>query len=623
MGSKLLRFVAVLVPAACVAQTPADQAAANRAYEALRAKDYDSAIASFKQAIDQGNEAPQRAGLRKDLAYTLLKTGETEAARDQFAEAIRIDPKDDQASLEYAFLCYETRQPALARRIFDRLRKAPDAAADVKKTAAEAFENVDRPLREGIERWSQALQLAPDNFSAQEELARLAEKRDDLALASEHYLRAWRLKADRRDLLIDLARVWRATNREEDAANANAALIAAWRGGTPRVSEEARDLLPARYPFLSEFEKALALDPGNLQLLRDVAYQKGEPGPAVAQVAAPVLEARPQEARPAEDAKTLGVRSLEKGYLADALKYLQLAHEADPQDFEVMLKLGWTFNMLKDDETALRWFDRARHSPDAAVAEEAAHAYRNLAPSQELFRTTFWAFPIYSSRWEDLFGYAQVKTELRLRRMPFLHPYLSVRLLGDVRGEVNAAFGPEYLSERSIVFAGGLATQPWHGVTSWFEAGEALIYEETPVERRRSMPDYRGGVSYARGFGNLLTKGSHGMFAETNADGVFISRFSDDSILYSQSRAGYTLRSAETGGLHAQVLWNVNLTADAKRQYWANYVETGPGVRFRFENSPFLFSVSLLRGAYLVNQDNPRRPNYTELRVGVWYAFTR
>src|ERR1700677_1908123 len=121
MGSKVLRYVlAALVPAVGIAQTPADQAAANQAYDALRAKDYDRAIASFKQAIDQGGETPQRADLRKDLAYTLLKTGETEAARDQFAEAIRIDPKDDQASLEYAFLCYETRQPVLARRIFDR-----------------------------------------------------------------------------------------------------------------------------------------------------------------------------------------------------------------------------------------------------------------------------------------------------------------------------------------------------------------------------------------------------------------------------------------------------------------------------------------------------------------------
>src|SRR5205809_3852866 len=40
----------------------------------------------FLRAIDG---APDWASIRKDLAYTYLKIGETEAARDQFAEADR------------------------------------------------------------------------------------------------------------------------------------------------------------------------------------------------------------------------------------------------------------------------------------------------------------------------------------------------------------------------------------------------------------------------------------------------------------------------------------------------------------------------------------------------------
>jgi tetratricopeptide (TPR) repeat protein len=614
MGNRHLRLALWLaVSGSALAQLgPADQA-----YDALRAKDYDRAIAGFRQALAL---TPENAAVRKDLAYTLLKIGDTEAARGQFAEVLRADPQASQIALEYAYLCYETGQQAEARRTFERLKTSGNA------DAAKAFENVDRPLREGIARWQAALEIDPDNFSAQEELAKLAMLRDDPALAAEHYERAWRLKTDRRDLLLELGRAWANIDRAEDAS---AAWIAAWRGGTPRVSEQALALLPARYPYLAEFQRALALDPGNLQLQRDVAFQTGEPAPASPSLGSARLDStaglqtRTDDAHAINDAKTLGLRSFEKGYLADALKYLELAKEADPGDYEVMLKLGWTFNMLKDDETALHWFDLARRSPDPAIAEEAGKAYRNLAPSLERFRTTFWVFPLYSSRWQDLFGYAQVKTEMRLPGVPFLRPYLSVRFLGDVRGEENAAFGPQYLSERSVIFAGGLATRSWRGLTGWFEAGEALIYHETPTERRRFMPDYRGGFSYAKGFGNLLTKGSHGLFAETNLDGIFISRFSDDSLLYSQNRAGYTLRSAETGGFHTQILWNANATADAQRQYWANYVETGPGVRFRFDNSPFLFSVSLLRGAYLFNEYNPRRPNYTEVRVGIWYAFTR
>jgi Tfp pilus assembly protein PilF len=182
-------------------QTTVDPAYAelDKAYQALRTKEYDRAIAGFERAIAL---APDRPSVRKDLAYTLLKVGETTSARDQFAEAMHLDPGDDQVALEYAFLCYETHQEATARRIFDRYRKSS-------ATAAQAFENIDRPLREGIDRWKQALAVSPDNFSGHQELARLAEQRDEFPLAAEHYERAWRLRSDHRELLLDLGRVAR------------------------------------------------------------------------------------------------------------------------------------------------------------------------------------------------------------------------------------------------------------------------------------------------------------------------------------------------------------------------------------------------------------------------------
>ncbi len=602
-------------PATAQALDPAF-APLNAAYQALRANDYDRAIYAFRQAIAI---APDRPAVRQDLAYTLLKTGDPEAARDQFAEAMRLDPHNEQIALEYAFLCYETKEPVTARRIFARLAEAGNL------TAKEAFENVDRPLREGIARWQQAIAQAPANFSAHEELARLAEQRDELPLAAEHFEKAWRLRPDRRDLLLDLSRVWKQMGREEDSI---AALVAAWRGGSPRVSEQARALLPARYPYLSEFERALALDPANSQLQSDVAFQRRTTAPAEPQRLKTRSDDTPAPAGGGA-VRELGLKSFEKGYLADALRYLQVAVEADPQDSEVMLKLAWTYNMLKDDRDALRWFELARESADPAVAEEASRAYRNLAPSFARFRTTLWAYPIFSTRWNDLFGYAQMKSEVRLGSLP-LRPYLSVRFIGDVRGVVKTTFVEQYLSERSTIFAAGLASAPLHGpwgtLTSWFEAGEALFYRQSPGNLGWLKPDYRGGISYRKGFGHLLAAGSHGKFAETNEDGIFVSRFGNDSLLYSQSRAGYTFRETEFfGGFHAQALWNANVTADAQRQYWANFAEMGPGVRFRFESSPasLTFSVSLLRGAYLINDYNPRRPNYNEVRVGIAYALTK
>jgi Tfp pilus assembly protein PilF len=566
-----------------------------KAFEALRARNYDVAIDSFERAIAA---APQRADIRKNLAYALLKIGETEAARDQFAEAMRLDSTDQHVALEYAFLCYETKQQAIARRVFDRLRRTGD------KTAEDAFQNIDKPLAEGIARWTAALAMSPDNFSAHEELARLAEQRDDLSLAAEHYERAWRLKPSERSLLLDLGRVWKAQGRQEDAMSA---LLAASRGAQPRVAEKARELLPSRYPYVYEFQNAIKIDSSNADLRRELADL------LVAMNHRPVLGEAPARI---ENAKTMAEKSLKAGYLNDALRYLLAAQEADPQDFEVMLKLGWTYNMLHDDRDAIRWFDLASQSEDPGIALEAAKAYKNLKPQFQRFRFTVWAFPFYSSRWRDAFGYGQVKEEMKLGGLP-LRVYLGARFIGDTRGTI----GTEYLSESSIIFEVGLSTAAWRGLSGWAEAGESVKYVSGAA-----IPDYRGGLSYAKGFGHMMG-GLKGWFAESNDDGVYVSRFQNDMLLYSQNRTGYTFASAEDllGGFQAQLYWNYNLTTDRLKQYWANYVETGPGIRFKSAVLPkgMLFSVNFLRGVYLANEDNPRRPNFFDLRAGFWYAFTR
>ena len=213
------------------------------AYDTLRAKEYDQAVAAFQQAIKL---APLRPSIHKDLGYTLLKIGENEAARDQFAEAMRLDPADQHVALEYAFLCFETKEQTEARRIFERIRKTGDA------TAEQAFQNIDLPLATGIARWRKALETSPDNFSAHRELATLAEQRGELELAAEHYEKAWKLKPEERSLMLDLGRVWKLLGRDEEASYV---LLAASRGGQPRVAEKARELLPARYPYVYEFEK--------------------------------------------------------------------------------------------------------------------------------------------------------------------------------------------------------------------------------------------------------------------------------------------------------------------------------------------------------------------------------
>ena len=637
------------------AQLPGD-AELNAAYKARAQKDYDAAIQLFRKGLAA---QPANAGAHKDLAYTLLQAGENADARDEFEAALKLNPGDETAALEYAFLAYETKKPIEARRTFDRLRKRGSTAT--RATAEQAFQNIDRPLADGIARWKEALARSanPNDlsmFSAHWELAQLAELRDELPLAAEQYEICRQLKPQLSELLLILARVWQQLNRVEEA---HAALLAASRSRDSRTAELALEQMDRRYPYPYEFLNALKLDPQNVTLGRELAFLylamhdeqeaikqfekviamdpkdqlsrdqlnalRGiKKGPAVS---ATVPGSSGAAASADVDAKSMGKKSLALGYVRDAIKYLRQAHNDDPNDAEVMLKLGWAYNMANDDAAAITWFDQARHADDPQIASEAAKAYHNLS-GDPLPQTTVWMLPMYSSRWNDLFAYGQIKRTLPLpwkqvnKRMSF---YISTRFDGDARGAVPTAFGPGYLSGTAVILGAGVSSKPWHRLTAWGEAGEAFKY--LPNERDTAVPDYRGGLNFAKGFGSLLGSHTPGMFYETTADAVYVGRFDKDWLFYSQHRAGRTFQP--WGHASAQLLFNVNYARDVKNQYWANTVEIGPGMKLHFGWMPpnVYFSFDALRGVYL--QDpylDPlyhRHYNYNDFRAGFWFARTR
>jgi hypothetical protein len=280
------------------------------------------------------------------------------------------------------------------------------------------------------------------------------------------------------------------------------------------------------------------------------------------------------------------------------------------------LKLGYAENMLHDDASAIVWFGLARNSPDLTIAQQARKAFANLRPNFSRIRTTVWLFPFYSTRWSDNFAYGQIKTELRLKGVP-VHPYASIRFIGDTRQYAPGPV-PQSLSESAFIFGGGLASDTWHGATLWGEVGTAVSYTGAPSER-----DVRGGVAWGRLWGRGILSESSGGFLESNVDGVFVSRFGDDSLAVVQNKAGFTL--PPLGPLRSQVFLNVNVTQDTLRQYWANFVEAGPGLRWHLNGTPqsLVFAVNLMRGVYTDNEYNPRGPNFFDVRAGFWYAFTR
>ena len=241
------------------------------------------------------------------------------------------------------------------------------ANVETRDTAERAFQNIDKPLGDGIARWKQALERTekPDDismFSAHWELAQLAELRDELPLAASEFAICHQLKPQMSEILLILARVWQGLNRVEDS---NAALLAASRSLDSRTAEQALEQmgpLRQRYPYPYEFVAAVKLDPQNIALRKELAYlyvamhHEGEaidqfeqilaitPSDKAARdqldalkgvktVATPVAEITPARTGASADvgAKSMGMKSYALGYTKDAIKYLTQAHQLDPE----------------------------------------------------------------------------------------------------------------------------------------------------------------------------------------------------------------------------------------------------------------------------------------------------
>ncbi len=637
--------------------------ALDRAYAALRGRNYSSAIASLQEAITL---APKQPSIRKELAYVYLKVGETAWARDMFEHAVRLNPLDYRAALELAFLRYETKQIAEARALFQTVRQKGEPPEG--KAATDALAGIDAELAQSVARWAEAVAMDPLNRSAQLELADLYEKSGEPAKAVDHYLAAWLVpSAELRDEILPwLARARQAAG---DGEGATGAWLLASRSKETRIAETAREHLPKRYPWAAEFRRALELNPRDTELRRDLAYlqlevgnteearkefeiivqqnpndllsaaqlaflylDRNHPAEAVSLLERARQSADKEVSRRAGEAlrrtqeveaqphRELGERSLRQSYLKDAQREFLRAYEINPRDFDAALKLGVIANLMRQDREAMRWFLIAAGSGDPEIASQARQSYNNLAPHFQRFTTTLWTFPFFSTRYHDMFQYSQLKTEFRLGGLP-IRPYFSLRFIGDLKQRTSEE-APQFLSESSLIAGFGIRTQLVHGITLWGEAGEAISYA-----RRRAPgvpkagPDYRGGLNWFHAGGAFLGSGRRGVFYETNIDAVYVSRFQNDAIAYWQLRPGYQLPGR--GRLRTQVYWNLNVTADRNRAYWANFAESGPGVRFRLTGGarPLDLSINALRGVHLINEGNPRGPNYYDLRIGLWYSM--
>ena len=190
-----------------------------------------------------------------------------------------------------------------------------------------------------------------------------------------------------------------------------------------------------------------------------------------------------------------------------------------------------------------------------------------------------------------------------------------MRFIGDTRQTLNRgmALPPQYLSESSFIAARWRRHQPWRGLTGWFEAGEAMKYLGSRKDVGAMIPDYRGGLAFARGFGHLLTPSvARAVLRNQRRRHLCQPVPERHAAVFAKPRRLHVAGSRDRPDSRRRSIWNWNVTVDLKGQYWANYFETGPGLRFRVQPMPrhMAFTISAVRGNYLVQEGNPPRSGF-------------
>ena len=154
---KLFIFVGLGYTACLLGQEPG-RGFLDAAYQHLQDARLGEARVAFEAALKVN---PDQANARLDYGYLLLRMGETEQGRNEIKRVLLLRPGDERLSLEYAFLAYETGQKAEAFEVFLRLTLAKDEG--IRRQASETWVRLDRELKASIARWTEVSNRAQAN----------------------------------------------------------------------------------------------------------------------------------------------------------------------------------------------------------------------------------------------------------------------------------------------------------------------------------------------------------------------------------------------------------------------------------------------------------------------------
>jgi tetratricopeptide (TPR) repeat protein len=413
----------------------------DKAFAALRVKDYDRAIEQLNQAAKL---APDRPDIFKQLGYAYIKTGQTDGAIGAFEKVVALSPSDYRSLLQLAFLYDRSMRDEDAAAAFEKVAAGSDKEAA--QIAASSLKLLGDKYKEEIARLRSNIISHPDNMASRAQLGELLLKTRQTEAGVEQLQAVADADAADPQTAYDLGRAYLKLGKGDEG---HWNLYLAAKSGEAGVSDKAKALLAGvdmdqlfrrlvtRYPAenryrralgfrlmeqhstaaaTEQFEQAVAQNGKDGLARMSLGYlyaQAGQMDKARAQFAAVVAandpawgakaetaisdidrgimvtapgEVQAAQQRPApqgaEELKNAGYRLRREGKIEDAIAVFKQLHELVPTDFSVEMQIGYWCWDLKALEDARYWFELAAGSPDPAQAASARKALGEVVKAQ-------------------------------------------------------------------------------------------------------------------------------------------------------------------------------------------------------------------------------------------------
>jgi tetratricopeptide (TPR) repeat protein len=494
-----------------------------------------------------------------DAAYALLRAEKLEEAAAAFARMLERDPRNRTARLELGYLS-------------GKLGRFEDAAKYLGSVSLQEPAN---------------LRLRMDYGYALEKIGRLDDAAAQFRAVAEQ---PGELQSQARAAL-DALQAQQASRAARDAAKLLLRRDAFLNRGYARLRENNR---PAA---LEEFRQALALDPTNVSIRKQIGYL-----------------------------------ALQDGDLPLAVEHFEAARQQEPNDPGLALQLGYLYERLSRYPDAEAAFAAATTSNDDSTRRSARAALKNLRDTHiRHFYLDVFAGPLYSTRFSN--GILDAVGRLHWRPEPRVP--VSIYLNGRVTRDSRSRGGnlPAVFSDNVGLLGAGLALEArrFH-VSLLAEANLAFNLTQTPQRNRATEPDYRVvGYFYRRwesrlyGPLGLVTAGrsrSERLFTDYDASLGYYSRYDHNVIGYLQIREGLRLADVQAARLFGYAKFN--LIKDSNRDFFNNLGEVGAGLELRPHREVNLgLRLEYLHGIYygLEGRDaNPFGSRYNDVRVSLLFG---